>query len=914
MTHVACVDGMRTKNTFSKRGKKLLRLTGAGLAVLCTVTMQKASAEPEVRRAIPVEKPAATPKPEPPTAPAVPFDNPAWMNRVPAPKTPPPEAPIPRAEPVATPYRPQKKIEVAPTPSPAPVATPTPAAMPAPAAAPAEIPAPAAVPAGSGAPTPAQPQKDEDGTIRIAPSAGTASAEDLQLEKANAVYTRKMYDFASMEYEKYLISFPNAKGRDMARFRLAECHRMLGNDAAARTEYEKLIAEFREGEFAGAGAYRLGEYLYAEKKYEPSLAMFEIAGKNAASAEVRLSAKYNSARCLERLNRSQDAIPLYKEIVGDPDPTYRDYATLALADAEAAGGRKEEALRQYMALASAGGKSVVRPEAAVKAAALAAEMNKPDEATKLFKQALALPDVGDWKPAAVVGLLRIYFQTGNFQDVSAMPWKELKTLPAESQAEAFVIVANAERKLGNLRAARAAYEKVMLEFPNSQAAAGAKFQRLANLYQMNDETVLAEVDKFLNTTTDPAERNQARLMKAETLFKMEDFTSAAKLYEALRSEELSDDYKRELLFKLGWCYGQTDNAEAGVRIFSEYLDKYPREKAATAALLQRGLLKTKRKDYAGALADYDALIKDHREAGEREAALQNKALILGQQQEYKGMTEAFETLLKDYPETKAAGQANFWIGWAAFENKDYMNAAKYFAAARKIDAKGYGERSSLRIMLCYYYLGDWDGLAQEADSIKGFNPPPEILQRLGEHSFEKKNYRAAERYFLALSQSNLPSANDAFLMVAESKIKLKEFAEAKPAAEKALEVSREPARRARALLALAEIERHAGSFDEAQKRVEEALLLQPEGRYNAEGRLLIGDIEESRGNYDAAARAFMTAAVLYDDPEITPRALKRAANAYRLSNNLIEAQKAEAELKQKYPDFEGSPKISREGR
>ena len=101
-------------------------------------------------------------------------------------------------------------------------------------------------------------------------------------------------------------------------------------------------------------------------------------------------------------------------------------------------------------------------------------------------------------------------------------------------------------------------------------------------------------------------------------------------------------------------------------------------------------------------------------------------------------------------------------------------------------------------------------------------------------------------------------------------------------------------------------------FDEAAKLCDESLLLQPEGRLNAEGRLLSGEISFARGDYDGAARAFMTVAVLYDDSSVTPRALRRAADAYRKANNEPEAEKALQELQQRFPDFAKSPKISKE--
>jgi Uncharacterized protein conserved in bacteria len=76
--------------------------------------------------------------------------------------------------------------------------------------------------------------------------------------------------------------------------------------------------------------------------------------------------------------------------------------------------------------------------------------------------------------------------------------------------------------------------------------------------------------------------------------------------------------------------------------------------------------------------------------------------------------------------------------------------------------------------------------------------------------------------------------------------------------------------------------------------------------------MLSGEIDFARGDYDGAARAFMTVAVLYNDSSVTPRALRRAAEAYRKANNDSEAGKALKELEQRFPDTVKSPRISKE--
>ena len=82
---------------------------------------------------------------------------------------------------------------------------------------------------------------------------------------------------------------------------------------------------------------------------------------------------------------------------------------------------------------------------------------------------------------------------------------------------------------------------------------------------------------------------------------------------------------------------------------------------------------------------------------------------------------------------------------------------------------------------------------------------------------------------------------------------------------------------------------------------DEAMLLQPEGAINGEARILSGDLLFSGQDYASAAKAYMTVAVLYDDPVLTPKALARAVEAYRKAGNLEEARKTSEELRSRFP-------------
>src|SRR5579862_7624869 len=157
-----------------------------------------------VRRAQPVQSETPAPANEPPAPPAVPFD----LDK-PAPRPP----PGPRPEPVFRPAVPVDSDKPAPRPSPVPRAEPVfrPSATPTPAAA-------------------ESPAKDE---IRVAPNVGQ-TMDKAQINLANGLYARKIYELAAPEYERYLGLYGNGADRQTALFRLGECYNKMGNTNAAK--------------------------------------------------------------------------------------------------------------------------------------------------------------------------------------------------------------------------------------------------------------------------------------------------------------------------------------------------------------------------------------------------------------------------------------------------------------------------------------------------------------------------------------------------------------------------------------------------------------------------------------------------------------------------------------------------------
>src|SRR5881296_1828962 len=147
-------------------------------------------------------------------------------------------------------------------------------------------------------------------------------AAQRQLDYANGLFTRKLYDLAAPEYQKYLDDYPGRAGRANAYFSLAECNRNLNRASSARTNFQKVLNDYGDSEFAGPAAYALAEMAFTQKDYAAALPLFHRSAGKSKEPAVALAARYFEARCLEALSRKDEAANIYAEVAegGSPNP------------------------------------------------------------------------------------------------------------------------------------------------------------------------------------------------------------------------------------------------------------------------------------------------------------------------------------------------------------------------------------------------------------------------------------------------------------------------------------------------------------------------------------------------------------------------------------------------------------------
>jgi len=771
---------------------------------------------------------------------------------------------------------------------------------------------------------------DAPSSIRLTPGA-TVDPSLLaasQLAIADGCYSRKQPELAIPEYEKFLImASRNSVDRERALYRLGESQRQMGSIAAAESSFLKLIAEYPNGQYVPSSSFRLGEIRELRGEYSNAADNFAVTAKGATDPSIRIAALYHQAICLEKSGHRQEGESLFRSVASEkqlgtsPNP-YRTPTLMHLASLATNSGNKEEALADYREIMAAETKGEVFSEAALKAAQIESELGHPEDARKLFEKVASSKDSGRWQNIAMLGSLRLAAQSGDNNAILRNSESAL-AVNSENKPEILLLQANALRKIGKNSKALENYDAIIREYPGSKAASESPFQRLLVLHAMRNPDLTAEIDHYLLTASDPSDRARAQLLKAEATLMASKYVEAALLYHNLPVKDLPPTAKPDILYKEAWALMQantqatTDQSKpvdptlrgATIAALTRFIESYPDDSRTPATLAQRGLLNLRQKNFEAAATDFTLLETRYPKAPERELALQQKALLLGQQQKSDEMVATFTQLIRDYPKCSAAAEAHYWIGLTALDRKDYATAVTELTEARKEDPKQFGERAGLRILLARYDKNDVGEASREAMALKPALIPPEVGRWLGLKTMEAGDPAKAERFLAPLVKVGLPGNTDSEIQstLAQSLILQNKLKEAQIPMAASLKLAKDPAARAKALLMSAAIQYSLKDLSSASSMVEEVMLLQPEGPINAEARILSGDLLVAKQDYAGAAKAYITVAVLYDDNALAPKALARAADAYRRAGNGTEAQKTLDELHKRFPSFSNTP-------
>ena len=785
--------------------------------------------------------------------------------------------------------------------------------------------------------------------------------EDV-LAYADLLYSKDQFALAAQQYQVFIREQPNNPSLEIAWFRLGECYLKVNQIEDAVTTFGYLINQFKKGPFVGSAAYRLAVLRFNAKDYRNAITYFKVSKDELADPVAKNQALFYYARCLQLTGQAREALSHFEQVMaakpGGAENPFTERCLLETARLHFELGDSAKSLERFQALAGNASTPEFKEEAIVRGGLMAAEAGKPELSVQLLAEALKFPDTSPWKALAKVGAIFNAFSLGDHDRVIGLyntgAYSGDEAAQDESRAKMLLIVGHSFRIKGDNESALRLYSLVEGKYSTKPEGIEAGYRRLQIMHQQGDPGLPAAAKAFAErqSQTDPQSSfiDMAWLMAGEWHFAQAEnsasgagsdfakkhYGDAAAAYRRVRLDKVDKKFHEARLYKQGWSEIESGETGEGILTLSRFIQQHSQSALSSSALAKRAMAYQSQEDHEFALGDYLDIAKRYPDSPELEFALQQAALIYAHQRKIPEMIQAYENLLAKFPGTQGAGEAHYWIGVGNFDLERYEESLVELGKAREMDPT-LEDKATLRIVIAHYHLEDIPQLAVEARRYLENAPapeaekpkegetdvpappkatliPPQIFEYLGRKLVETSDWKDAEFFLTSITDPAAPEKTEpsVWRLIGDCRAKLKQHAEAIVAYDHFLVQTERPSERASAYLDRGVAQLCLRDFEAARNSAQESLRSQKEGRTNAEARLLLGDISAANGNLEEAAKEYLVVSQIFMDPEITPKALTKAINAYRTLGNQEKATELTQELGAGYPDYKAPASLDHE--
>lgn len=754
--------------------------------------------------------------------------------------------------------------------------------------------------------------------------------QDL-FDYASMVYERGEFGIAAQSFGQYLQNYPSGADVPMALFRIGECYMKQNQLKVAETYYMEVVSRYPNSEGAPSAAYRLGAMSFNAKDFEESARQFAFCETKSTLPQVRLAATYNKARAYQLLGDTKRQVAALQVVVAlKTENPYREAALLMLGTVLLGEDKKAEALPLFLDLLKESRDNAVLSEASVKAAVLHAEMGKPEDAIPLFERALSIPETTPVnRSIALVGVVQALFAKGDYEGVIENYNRNSGVLPeGETRPKMLLLVGNAYRMKKAYARAVEVYLMVEQGYPASEQAFEAGYWKLYCFYLLDDRDLGDFATAFIqrHVTERPQHEflNLARLIRADFYFNHGDYPKSADSYSEVQIDKLPVKLQPGTLFNKGWALAEAGRQQDAIGAFTQFLADYPTHEFKPKALARRGLAYREAKDLVKAVGDFQRVVKEYTNSDAAEISYLQLGLIAMEQRDSKAMVAAFEMLVKKYPRSQAAGQAWYGIGRGYFDQKDWAKAIPALQKAIETDKENNLDRANQMLLLSYYAQQNVDGLSEAVDAYRKANSnaniPPNVVSWLGLKLYDMKLYARSTKYLGMATTPDAPENTDprVWNYLGMAFLQTKDYEASIKATDYFLAVTPDSAVKARGLMTKGRALLGLGRIDEAEKVAQDGLTFAKDGKPQALLLILEGDVALAAGKklegegasaealekYKAAAGKFMYPAQFFDDNEVTPEAMDKAAVALVKAGQSEKAEEFRKQLKDRYPHYQ----------
>lgn len=750
----------------------------------------------------------------------------------------------------------------------------------------------------------------------LSPSAGAfsqdaASRETEEFDYANGLFARGMYDLAVDAYRDFVRSHPASRYTELAKFRVGESFFLSGKYDEAISQFGVFLKDYPAGEYSKKAELRRGQilslkgdYARAEQILKPMAG--EISGESSTAAKYYLGSMY-----LKKGDYTTAESMLGNVVVSQSSEGYKSFAYMNLGDIYVerkdypkAASAYDNAVRSAKD-ASTAAQAVFRT---ANAYYLAGDFVK---AAGYYKKTVDDPEAADLFDDAALGLLSSMYNAGDYKAVGGA-WEGLLagTKDGEAGAQMMYIAANALFAEKDYSGAEALYARGHALYPATKYGKRAWLDEKYALYKLGRfDDCLAALETFMASVGEEM-RDEAMYLKAKTLAAMGRKEEAVALYDAVSGTYKDSAFNKEALYDKAWLLaGPGPNAEAA-GYFEKFAREYPEDPRSPAALLKAAQDNLGMKRFKEAEADYTAFLSVFPSSPLREKALYQTGMLYLTQEEYDKAIEYYGLFIKEYPSSPGMEGAVYSIAQANQGKREWDKAIEGFS---KVSADASGqlyEKAMESLAHSYFEKGDQAKTAETFYALVKAKPAyklRESIYRWVAEYYLKKEEPAKSIEVLEARDANYPESaagGETDYMYGENYRRMGQEAKASEYFAKAVARNAPAPFLERAHIGMGNIHAGRGEYEKAFGEYEKALEGSRDNLTNSMARMEMGNVKYKMMDYNAAAKEYMMVAILYDDKDICPKALFKAADSFEKAGVPGKAAEALKELLARYPGSE----------
>ena len=731
--------------------------------------------------------------------------------------------------------------------------------------------------------------------------------EGEQQRLADGLYARGLYDLALVEYQKLILGEPQPSNLDVLYYRAGECASRTGKGIRAEEYFEEAVRIGGRSVAAQRSQYRLADRAYRNGNIEEAAKQLRDLQQEDLDPSIEVPVLFTYARILESRKQNAEALEIYEDLLQEyPEDSLSVYAALRVAALSSSGEDVKRASYQ---------KALENPptrdfeiEALWGLAGLERRVkNYPEAATLYWRLWTKFPDSTRVR-GSMIHLAWAQLQAGEFKKAQELSRQTSEARKAPDADTWLYLDAVSYEQLGDSEAAIQSFETLLEDYPDSRFRSVAVYETAGNYAAKGEHTKVLAYSKELQQI--PGREAEGLWLLAESARGAGETRQALQTYTRIAHQFPDHEKAPDALYFKAQLLVNTGDAEDAAQALSDFRKQYPEDPRSLQALEQAGDLLVKSGQLNAGLEKWVEVL-DSSEESDVDMEFKTAMLEIRLEHFAKAQQRLEELLAEDLSPSERAN-STYWLGVLLDRQGENEAAQQALEAAISEDLKAEW-RDAARMRLGQSFIRS-DQPEKALDTFRPFLGTAEeselsdsLLLWLLPAAVSRENPKVAIDLSKAMTnEMRKPATRElGYYALAEAESRMGNPEKAVKAWEKGLAFDSGTLEAAEAHLKFADFlleqENYPKSFTHYSEASRLASSLEEE-RYQALGIMGSGRVRMAQKNWPDAARYFMSVAVLYEDPVLSPEALRSAETAFRNAGQTANADAARKERETRYPE------------